>query len=142
MDQKTVDAASAIEPSARKSRRRTDSTENNDFASTSPGSLEGAVTIPPIESLRTQEQPAATLPSDVSESKSDGEHGERRRRHGLAAAAGVVGEKISPGVEKLRHASNVMLEEASDDPSLRFLLIAAAIFVLTIFLFLLNRLLG
>ena len=66
----------------------------------------------------------------------------RRKRQRLAAAREAVGEKISPRVEKLRQASNVMLEEASYDPSLRFVLIAAAIFLISLLLFFLNRLLG
>jgi zinc-ribbon domain len=59
-----------------------------------------------------------------------------------AAARDVVEEKLSPRVEKLRQASNVMLEEASYDPSLRFVLVAVVVLVLSLFLLLLNYLLG
>jgi hypothetical protein len=59
------------------------------------------------------------------------------------AAARLSGEgKIGPRVEKLRQASNVMLEEASSDPGLRFVLVALALFLLSMLFLLLNHLLG
>ena len=68
---------------------------------------------------------------------------ERSRRQRMTTAArGAVEGKIAPRVEKLRQASSVMLEEASSDPGLRFVLIAIAIFILSGLLFLLNHLLG
>src|SRR5215213_6127669 len=67
----------------------------------------------------------------------------RRRRRGVTAAAReAVEEKLSPRVEKLRHASNAMLEEASYDPSLRFVLVAVAAVLLSLLLLLLNYILG
>jgi zinc-ribbon domain len=71
--------------------------------------------------------------------QADGRH---RRRRVASAAREAVEEKISPRVEKLRHASNVMLEEAAYDPSLRFVLVAAAAVILSLLLLLLNYLLG
>ncbi|HJU55145.1 MAG TPA: hypothetical protein VJ715_11255, partial [Pyrinomonadaceae bacterium] len=65
-----------------------------------------------------------------------------RRRRVTTAAREAVEEKLSPRVEKLRHASNVMLEEASYDPSLRFVLVAAAAVILSLLLLLLNYVLG
>jgi hypothetical protein len=65
-----------------------------------------------------------------------------KRQRVTAAARDVVEEKLSPRVEKLRQASNVMLEEASYDPSLRFVLVAVAAIALSLFLLLLNYLLG
>lgn len=68
---------------------------------------------------------------------------ERSRRQRVTASAREKSEgKIAPRVEKLRHASGAMLEEASYDPSLRFVLVAIAIFLLSLLLLLLNRLLG
>jgi hypothetical protein len=73
----------------------------------------------------------------------DKDDGGRHRRHRVRSAAReAVEEKLSPRVEKLRHASNVMLEEASYDPSLRFVLVAAAAVILSLLLLLLNYLLG
>ena len=68
----------------------------------------------------------------------DGERSKRQRM--TAAARDVVDEKLSPRVEKLRQASNVMLEEASYDPSLRFVLVAVALILLSLLLLLLNYL--
>ena len=65
-----------------------------------------------------------------------------RRQKVTAAAREKVEGKIAPRVEKLRHASGAMLEEASYDPSLRFVLVAIAIFLLSLLLLLLNHLLG
>src|SRR3954471_6940987 len=53
-----------------------------------------------------------------------------------------VEAKSTPRVEKLRHASSAMLEEASTDPGLRFILVAIVVFLLSLLLLLLNRLLG
>jgi hypothetical protein len=68
--------------------------------------------------------------------------GRSKRQRMTAAARDVVEEKLSPRVEKLRHASNVMLEEAAYDPSLRFVLVAIAILIISLLLLLLNYLLG
>ncbi|HKC65452.1 MAG TPA: zinc ribbon domain-containing protein [Pyrinomonadaceae bacterium] len=65
-----------------------------------------------------------------------------KRQRVTAAARETVEGKIAPRVEKLRHASGAMLEEASYDPSLRFVLVAVVIFLLSLLLLLLNRLLG
>ncbi|HUQ30873.1 MAG TPA: zinc ribbon domain-containing protein [Pyrinomonadaceae bacterium] len=65
-----------------------------------------------------------------------------KRQRVTAAARDVVEEKLSPRVEKLRHASNVMLEEAAYDPSLRFVLVAIIILLLSLLLLLLNYLIG
>ncbi len=78
---------------------------------------------------------AATLTMDDNDATS-------KRQWVTTAARGMVEEKLSPRVEKLRQASNVMLEEASYDPSLRFVLVAVAVIILSLFLLLLNYLLG
>jgi hypothetical protein len=64
------------------------------------------------------------------------------KRHRLTATRDAAQGKIAPRVEKLRQASNVMLEEASYDSSLRFVLVAVAIFLLSLLILLLNHLLG
>ena len=67
----------------------------------------------------------------------------RSKRHRVRTAArDAVEEKLAPRVEKLRHASNVMLEEASYDPSLRFVLVAIGLLLLFLLLLLLNYLIG
>jgi hypothetical protein len=65
-----------------------------------------------------------------------------KRQRVTAAARDVVEEKLSPRVEKLRNASNIMLGEAAYDPSLRFVLVAIVILLLSLLLLLLNYLIG
>jgi hypothetical protein len=81
----------------------------------------------------------ARIVSDVSPTV---EADERSKRPRVAMAREAVEGKIGPRVEKLRQASNVMLEEASSDPGLRFVLVAVAIFLLSLLILLLNHLLG
>jgi len=68
-----------------------------------------------------------------SAAKLTGAVGATRRR-----AASVMKESIAPRVERVRDRSIVMLEEAPDDSGLRFVLIAAVLFALFIFLLVLN----
>jgi hypothetical protein len=43
-------------------------------------------------------------------------------------------------VQKVRQISHVVLDEAGDDPGLRFVLVAAVVFILFLFIVLLNKL--
>ena len=52
-------------------------------------------------------------------------------------ATGVKG-----GVQKLRQVSNIVIDQAAYDPSLRFLLVAAALFLLFLILLILSKVLG
>jgi hypothetical protein len=62
---------------------------------------------------------------------------------GRAAAVGAsVGETLKPRVERLREASSVVIDEATDDPGVRFLVIAAVLFLLFLLLWLLSFTLG
>ena len=45
-------------------------------------------------------------------------------------------------VEKLRHVSSVVIDQAAYDPSLRFLLVAAAFFILFLVLLILSKVIG
>lgn len=45
-------------------------------------------------------------------------------------------------VEKMHHVSSVMLEEATYDPSLRFVLVALGLFVLFVVLLILSKVMG
>jgi len=56
-------------------------------------------------------------------------------RHGVA-------ENVRERVEKIRHVSSVVIDQAAYDPSLRFLLVAAALFLLFIILVILSKVLG
>ena len=45
-------------------------------------------------------------------------------------------------VEKIKHVSSVMIDQAAYDPSLRFLLVAVVLFVLFLILLILSKVIG
>jgi len=51
-------------------------------------------------------------------------------------------EGVKAKVEKLRHVSSVVIDQAAYDPSLRFLLVAAAFFILFLVLLILSKVIG
>ncbi len=51
-------------------------------------------------------------------------------------------EGVKARVEKLRQVSSVVIDQAAYDPSLRFLLVAAAFFILFIVLVILSKVIG
>ncbi len=59
-----------------------------------------------------------------------------------AAARDVFEDNVLARVEKLRHVSSVVLDEAGYDPSLRFVLVAVVLFVLFLVLLFLSKWLG
>jgi hypothetical protein len=58
-----------------------------------------------------------------------------RLRQRAASVGAGVGETLRPRAQKLRERSVVVLDEAADDPGLRFVLVAAALFVVALLLF-------
>jgi len=58
------------------------------------------------------------------------------------AARDQVEENLRPRVAKLRQTSSTVLDEAADDPGLRFVLIAAVLFLLTLALLVFSKLLN
>jgi predicted RNA-binding Zn-ribbon protein involved in translation (DUF1610 family) len=58
-----------------------------------------------------------------------------------SALAGVA-ENVRDRVEKIRHVSHVVIDQAAYDPSLRFLLVAALLFLLFIVLVILSKVVG
>jgi predicted nucleic acid-binding Zn-ribbon protein len=70
----------------------------------------------------------------------------RERLHRASEVArgvtrGVI-EEPAKRVEKIRHVSNVVIEEASYDPSLRFVLVALGLFVIFVILLVLSKVMG
>lgn len=61
-----------------------------------------------------------------------------------SAPAGLhgVAENVRERVEKIRHVSHVVIDQAAYDPSLRFLLVAAVLFLLFIVLVIFSKVLG
>jgi hypothetical protein len=80
--------------------------------------------------------------SEASANPAGGERARAKLQRARAVARGAMEEKVAPRVEKLRQTSSVVLDGASDDPSLRFVLIAAALFILFLALFFISRMLG
>jgi len=58
------------------------------------------------------------------------------------AALHGVAENVRERVEKIRHVSSVVIDQAAYDPSLRFLLVAAVLFLLFIVLVIISKVLG
>jgi hypothetical protein len=89
----------------------------------------------------------ASVSSDVEASaatkpvaQADARGGRMRQR--AASVGASVGGNLRPRVEKLREASTVVFDEASDDPGLRFVIIAALLFLLFLFILLFSYILG
>lgn len=61
---------------------------------------------------------------------------------GASSALTGVAENVRDRVEKIRHVSSVMIDQAAYDPSLRFLLVAAVLFVLFLILLILSKVIG
>lgn len=57
-------------------------------------------------------------------------------------ARSAVAENVRGRVEKIKKVSNIVIDQAAYDPSLRFLLVAAVLFLLFIVLMLLSKVLG
>jgi hypothetical protein len=107
-----------------------------------------AVVVPSEEVISSSD---ATINDDDSadgkeafaaESNIAAESSPTRRHRVKVAARDAVEGKIAPRVEKLRQASTVVLDEAADDPGLRFVLVAALLILLSLVLLLLNQTLG
>ncbi len=84
-------------------------------------------------------------PTAVSTSASAPLKQPKQARVGMVHHAGpppreVIGEDGLNRVEKFRQISSAVIDEAAYDPSLRFVLVAAALFVLFLFLLLLSEL--
>ena len=94
---------------------------------------------------------AATEPAGISKSKDNRiasrsspgkvERTRERLQRASNVARGALEDNVKR-VEKIRHVSSAMLEEASYDPSLRFVLVALALFVIFLVLLLLSKVMG
>ena len=83
---------------------------------------------------------------ETTKSESHERHGARERtretlHRASSAARGAIEDNVKR-VEKLHHVSTVMLEEASTDPSLRFVLVALGLFVVFIILLVVSKVMG
>ena len=116
--------------------------------------LEHTTTAPPEPETATvsapsQVQPMHVQPPQVETTPSHPQRIAEKTRETLhrasavasAAARGVIEEPVKR-VEKIRHASTHVIEEASYDPSLRFVLVALGLFVVFVILLVLSKVMG
>lgn len=104
---------------------------------------------PPVNEAAEPAEPAvAASPQDDPNTPPAHRRGEktRERLHRASEVArGVtrgVMEEPAKRVEKIRQASTVVIEEASYDPSLRFVLVALGLFVVFLVLLVLSKVMG
>ena len=119
---------------------------NVDHSPVDDSPVRAAVQLPqPAASARMGQPKPPSEQSDLTNKKPAGAHGAHlvagardkvQRATGIAKHVG--GDMVQRG-QKLREISSVVLDEASYDPSLRFVLIAAVLFVLFLIIVLLNR---
>ena len=83
--------------------------------------------------------PAPESAGSAARSQSRGARDKLQRAS--TAARGTLEENVKR-VEKIRHASSAVIEEASYDPSLRFVLVALALFVVFVVLLVLSKVMG
>jgi uncharacterized Zn finger protein (UPF0148 family) len=111
---------------------------------------EGGAAATVVDGVETPPAAAARRETDKSESRSnpagDGPINAREKTRGpLHRASNVARGAIEDNVkrvEKIHQVSSVMIEEATYDPSLRFVLVAVGIFVLFVVLLVLSKVMG
>jgi len=84
-------------------------------------------------------EPAASHPQRIAGKTRETLH--RASAIASAAARGVIEEPVKR-VERIRHASTHVIEEASYDPSLRFVLVALGLFIVFLILLVLSKVMG
>jgi uncharacterized Zn finger protein (UPF0148 family) len=104
------------------------------LAQSAPTSVEPAVTAAdPATSASKAHQP------DESGSRHSTRERTRERLHRASHAARGA---LEDNVERIHHVSTAMFEEASYDPSLRFVLVALGLFVVFVILLVLSKVMG
>jgi hypothetical protein len=97
----------------------------------------------PVQPSQAQTSHVETAPSShpqrIAEKTRETLH--RASAAASAAARGVI-EEPAKRVERIRHASTHVIEEASYDPSLRFVLVALGLFVVFLILLVLSKVMG
>jgi uncharacterized Zn finger protein (UPF0148 family) len=106
--------------------------------------VENATTVAPESETATVSAPShvettASHPQRIADKTRETLH--RASAAASAAARGVIEEPVKR-VERIRHASTHVIEEASYDPSLRFVLVALGLFVVFLILLVLSKVMG
>ena len=99
-----------------------------------------------VEPAKTEAGGPAMNPSAAAVSKHGTYEKARDRMHRASTATrGALADnvkRVDKSVDKIRHVSTAMFEEASYDPSLRFVLVALGLFVVFLVLLLLSKVMG
>lgn len=127
-------------------------TDNANIGTTEPAELRGAETIqveaehsesaPPAKELTVNQttEDIAAAPITATHSSAAPRLPAMRAAPGTVDRARAARPDVSQSVGRLREISSVVLDEASYDPSLRFVLVAAALFLLFLVILLLSEL--
>jgi hypothetical protein len=107
---------------------------------TAPESLRGEDNASPGSPVENP-QLANTIAPGAIATTTDADAAGKQPRVATAKAREFSDDNMRPRAEKLRRASNVVLDEAAADPSLRFVLVATALIILSLLLLLLGRIL-
>jgi len=95
----------------------------------------------PSSEPRPESQPAKTDAGAAPHQHRIGDKTRERLHRASEVARGVIEDEVKR-VEKIRHASTTVIEEASYDPSLRFVLVALGLFIVFVILLVLSKVMG
>jgi hypothetical protein len=118
------------------------------FQTHAAGTGSGAVNTVPVRDAATTQEPAPDNPgggTDPSAATGDGNRAALQSQPVAPAAPQApeaqssIEQMIRPRVDKVRQVSQVVLNEASYDPSLRFVLIAAVLFLIAVALVIISQ---
>lgn len=125
----------AIEPAP----PETVANESSDLASTS--SVNEPPAAVPIDAAAAVADKNESAPASPRRGEKTRERLHRASEVAREVTRGVI-EEPARRVEKIRQASTVVIEEASYDPSLRFVLVAVVLFVVFLILLILSKVMG
>jgi hypothetical protein len=129
-------ASAANNASVTKTERASfDQSERAPFDRTTRGANQPAAST--TQPTTSTPQPAASAAQPATSSVRQADAQSPTHAPATAERSGV-GESRHPRVERLRERSVVVLDEAADDPGLRFVLVAGALFVVALLLFVLS----
>lgn len=135
----------ASEPGASAPRGEPDSTQPNSELAPTLSDTELVPEAGAIPEAKLADPPDADVIAGTQPAARRGDKTRERlhRASGVARGVtrGVMKEPVKQ-VEKIRHVSSVVIEEASYDPSLRFVLVALGLFVVFVVLLVLSKVMG
>jgi len=103
--------------------------------------VQNATVATPESDRPTFSAPARVEPNPSSHPQRIADKTRETLHRASAAARGVIEEPVKR-VERIRHASTHVIEEASYDPSLRFVLVALGLFIMFLILLVLSKVMG